>query len=193
MRVVQFDHGLELAKPTEGYVRSPGLHASDLYGAFYKKADPKRYDKRDIAGNATPFDLLKMEVGTTFEELLEEALAARLLGQRPGEFTSPEGVIFSPDYLFYEPEEVVLGEFKLTWYSSRNAPFDEKFSKWITQVKLYCHWLDLRQCRLYALFVNADYKPPTPELLAWKITFTPRELADEWAMIERFAKKEGLL
>lgn len=193
MRIREFEHGLELAKATEGYVRTPGLHASDLYGSFYKSFDPKRYDKRDKQGNPLPFDLAKMELGTSFEEVLEPMLAERLLGERPGEFTSPEGVIFSPDHLFDIDGEIILGEFKCTWYSLRGCPTDPKFAKWLTQIKLYLHWLKLRKARLYVFFVNSDYKPPTPSLKAWELVFTQRELQDEYDMIARHARKEGLL
>lgn len=193
MIVTEFPHGLTLAAPSPGYVRSPGLHASDIYGAFYKSIDPKRYDKRDDEGNPTPFDLTKMEMGVSFEEVLEPALAQRLLGDRPGEFTSPEGIIYSPDYLFDINGEVVLGEFKLTWYSSRDMPYSEKAAKWITQVKLYCYWLQITKARLYVLFVNGGYKPPSPELLAWNLTFTELELERNWLMLRRFAVRTGLL
>lgn len=187
MKITRFEHGLDLSKPTEGYVRSPGLHVSDLYNSFYKKFDPKRYNKDG------PPDATKMSLGTSFEEVLERALAERLLGDRPGEFTSPEGIIFSPDYLFDIDGELVLGEFKCTWYSSRSAPHDPKFEKWFTQIKLYCYWLQLRKARLYVLFVNDTYRPPKPELYAWNIEFTPRELQDEYHLIMRHAREEGII
>lgn len=209
MRLKEIAHGLQLAAPTDGYVRTPGLHASDLYNAFYKDFDPKRYDKRDAAGNATPLDLAKMELGTSFEEVLEPALAARLFGERPGEFVHHHAdcddsklgsvwckqncVIYSPDYLFDIDGELVLGEFKCTWYSTRDAPLDPKFAKWWTQIKLYCYWLQLRRARLYVFFVNGDYKPPSPVLRAWEATFTQRELQDEHDLIIRNARKKGLL
>jgi hypothetical protein len=216
VRVKEIDHGLTLAAPTAGYVRTPGLHASDLYNAFYKAFDPKRYDKKDSQGNALPFDLAKMELGTSFEEVLEAALITRLFGSRPGEFTAPHadncpnadeplegldavcqecgaGTLFSPDYLFDIDGDLVLGEFKCTWYSAKGAPFDPKFSKWITQIKLYLYWLGLTKCRLYVFFVNGDYTPPSPQLRCWELTFTRRELIDEHATILRHARKKGLL
>lgn len=193
MRVREIEHGLTLATPSVGYVRTPGLHASDLYGAFYRSFDPKRYDKRLEDGSPQPMDTLKLELGTSFEEVLEEALARRLFGERPGEFVSPEGIIFSPDYLFDIDGELVLGEFKLTWYSAKDAPHHEKFEKYFTQIKMYCHWLQLTKARLYILFVNNDYKPPTPKLRAWELQFSPTELAEETEMVLRHAREQGLL
>jgi hypothetical protein len=194
LRLKEIAHGLTLARPTEGYVRSAGVHASDLYGAFYRDHDPARYDKKDAKGEAIPMDLTKLEMGTSFEEVLEPAIRLRLFGDRPGEFTSPEGVIYSPDYLFEEPDgDLVLGEFKLTWYSMRGAPTDKKFAKWWSQIKLYCHWLGLRRARLFVLFVNGDYTPPSPSLRAWEAVFTTQELQDEFDMIARHARRKGLL
>jgi hypothetical protein len=211
VRIKEFEHGLELAKPSPGYVRTPGLHASDLYGDFYKSLDPARYDKRNSEGVALPFDLAKLELGTTFEEVLEPALAQRLLGDRPGEFVTPHadgctdlhepvcacgaGIIYSPDYLFDIDEDggLVLGEFKLTWYSMKDAPFGKKFAKYFTQIKLYCYWLGLTRARLYIFFVNGDYKPPSPVLRAWQMEFTRQELKDEYDIIARHARKKGLL
>jgi hypothetical protein len=224
--VKEIDHGLVLAAPTKGYVRTPGLHASDLYGAYYKDHDPKRYDKKDKDGKAVPFDLAKMEMGTSFEEVLEPVLKERLFGERndgyrPGEFTAPHvpgcphdglecdaetvcpecgaGTLFSPDYLFELAGRLILGEFKCTWYSSNGAPTNDKFAKWLTQIKLYLLWLtvilgmDVTKVRLFVLFVNDDYKPPTPKLRAWEITFTKKELMLEHKEIIRHAKKKGLL
>lgn len=189
MRIRELEHGLNLAQPSEGYVRSEGLHMSDLYGSLYQALEPKRFR----AGGK--FDTTKMEVGTSFEEVLEPVLASRLLGSRPGEFVTQDGhdIIFSPDYLFDIDGELVLGEFKLTWYSSKGAPDNAKFDKWHTQIKCYLKHLQLKRARLYALFVNGNYKPPSPQLLAWDITYTQREIDDEWNAVLRHAKKAGLV
>src|SRR3990167_1878767 len=226
MLVTEIDHGLVLAAPTAGYVRTPGLHASDLYGAYYQAYDPKRYNKRDADGNPLPFDDTKMEMGTSFEEVLEPALQERLFsehedGDRPGEFAAPHapdcvhhdtpydgehicpecgaGTLFSPDYLFRVADRYILGEFKLTWYSSTGAPHNEKFAKWLTQIKLYLFWLSLvldervTKARLWVLFVNDTYKPPTPKLRCWDMTFVWKELVAEHREILRHARKRGLL
>lgn len=188
MQIKPIKHDLILASPTEGYVRSPGLHMSAIYGPYYAKYDKRFKDKGDGP------DKVKMELGTSFEEVLEPVLAARLLGERPGEFTTLlHNIIYSPDYLFYEEDGTVLGEFKLTWYSSKGAPRGKKFAKWISQIKLYAYHLGLTKARLYVLFVNHDYKPPAPKLLAWELTFTEEELAEEWEIMLRFAKEEGII
>lgn len=226
MRITEIPHGLTLAAPTDGYVRTPGLHASDLYGRYYQDHDPRRYNKRDAHGDPQPVDLAKMELGVAFEEVLEPALdwsmqiqrrlGARLWGERPGEFVAPHdptcprhadtavggvicptcaaGTLFSPDYLFDDGGDLVLGEFKLTWMSPKGAPTDPKFAKWWTQMKLYCHWLHLRRARLYVYFVIPDYATPAPPVpRAWEAVFTAQELQDEFHAIVRHARRKGLL
>jgi hypothetical protein len=206
MKIKTIDHGLDLAANADGFVRSKGLHMSDLYGDYYRSADPEKYDKRDAKGNKLPYDTAKMELGMAFEDILEPLLATRLFGSRPKEQKirinargeiDPKGAItlyFSPDHVFFVEGETTLGEFKCTWYSSRGAPrIPKKFGIWITQMKLYCHALDLTKARLYVFFVNSDYKPPTPKLLAWEFTFTQAECAEEWGIIMRHAVEKGLL
>jgi len=214
MLVSPVTHALELAKPTDGYLRTPGRHMSDIYNEWYKERDPKRYDKRLEDGTPEPMNLLKLELGTSFEEVFEEALKIRLMGERPGEFcihpwthehlelTDPSGIIFSPDHLIFEPNMPTrLGEFKFTWYSCRYPIDDERFDKWFTQMRLYCFALKLRHARLYAMFVNGAYPhyvkalggAPSPQLLAWDIEFSQRELTNEWNLMMRFAAKKKLI
>lgn len=209
---------MDFAKGAEGYVRSPGLHMSDIYNSLYKKLDPKRYDKRDINGDAIPFDLKKLELGLRFEEWLEKVLAVSLLGERPGEFRTnhsplcpsrkvemPSGIVcphclagtyYSPDYLFYEEVESILGEFKLTWYSSKGAPTGvDKFDKYFTQIKAYLYHLKMLRARLFIFFVNGQYPkggPPSPQFRVWEMEFTQKELDKEWAMLLAHALKEKL-
>ena len=154
-----------------------------------------------------------------FESWLEPQLRIRLFGERPGEFVTQHaadcprhdevvvegmdvgcycgaGVAYSPDWLFYE-DDLVLGEFKRTKYSMRGAPTDKKFQKWICQMQAYCYHLDTTVARLFVLFIMGDYsyKPPDgdEQIKAWEFTFTKRELADNWNLLVRHARKKGLL
>lgn len=221
MIVRPFLHNIELAAPTPGYVRTKGLHMSDIYGSLAKKMDPDRFDKKDKDGNPTPMNFASMEVGTSFEEVLEPILAQRLLGERPGEFKTkvPPGILYTPDYIFYEDNDV-LGEFKCTWWSThtkgqefplsetqcagtrlkptwdgKSTPtFPRKSKKWFWQMQSYMHHLGMERARLFVFFVNGDYKPPSPvPPIAWDFTFTAVEIRRTWDMLERHALKEGIL
>lgn len=166
---------------------------STLYGDLYQDLEPKRY-KRDEAP-----DPLRLEAGLSLEMMLEEGLKRRL-AERPGEFVTPdEGIIFSPD-LFIFNHVARLGEIKLTWMSSREVPreaisgrFPPQFDKWFTQMGCYGYHLEMPHQRLYAFFVNGDYRPPRPELLAWDLEWSARELREQWQMTLNHARAKGML
>lgn len=217
MRVTPFAHDLELNKPTIGYVRTPGLHMSAIYGSLYQKLEPKRFTEA-VTDDAKAAKAVRMEVGTAFEEVLEEALASRIFGDRPGEYVTQHadtcrlfrrtvgvgddpclcgaGVIYSPDHLIFEEGISRLGEFKCTWMSVRYGIEDRRFDKWFCQMKAYAYHLRTRHARLYAMFINGDYsfKPPygDPHIQAWDIEFTARELENNWTMLHRHGLKEGM-
>jgi hypothetical protein len=217
MYINQIDHQLILAAPTEGYTRTPGLHMSELYGELYKGLDPKRFDKRDADGNPLPFDDLKGEIGTAFEEALEPALRSRIITtERPGEYVTQHaddcvvrarvavggpvcpcgaGVIYTPDHFLFNGC-FRLGEFKLTWMSIGKGILDKRFDKWMTQMKVYCYHLGTPYARLYALFINGDWSfkfASGPQLLAWDIEFSQKEMREEWLTLLRVGRKKGML
>lgn len=214
MKIEPIEHGLVLNQPTEGYVRSPGLHMSDIYNSLFKGLDPKRFDK------GTGPDVLAMDYGSSFEEALEEAVAhyfaKRSTGgsDRPGEYAcladgrivkvgTPKSIIFSPDHFFYNGV-TRLGEFKSTRMTIGGGITQEKFDKWFCQMKAYGKPLKMPDQRLIALFINGhgkwkDHKvpglgllPSGPLLLAWDLKFTQRELDDNWNMLMRHARKKRM-
>lgn len=212
MQITPIEHGLVLAAPTEGYIRTPGLHISDLYGELYRGIDPQRF-----GGEGGP-DTLKMEIGTAFEEALEPAIRKRIIhAERPGEYVTQHavdcvhravvvavgdapcpcgaGVIYSPDHFLFNGV-FRLGEFKLTWMSIGKGIHDKRFDKWKTQMKVYCYHLGTPYARLYALFVNGDWSfkfRSGPQLLAWDIEFSQKEMREEWNTLLRLAQKKGML
>jgi|AP59_1055472.scaffolds.fasta_scaffold133050_1 hypothetical protein len=166
---------------------------SDIYGSLYKALEPKRYNQRLAESTRDAYQA----AGLSFEEMLEEGLRNRL-ASKPGELVSEEGIICTPDLVVFNGETRV-GEIKLTWMSSREVPrdvansFPPKFDKYFTQIMAYCHVLETPHARLLAFFVNGDYKPPVPELLAWDIEFSRQELDENWSMLLNHAKAEGML
>lgn len=204
-----FDHGLVLDAPTEDYVRSPGLHVSEIYGSLYKELEPKRFDK-----GGGP-DITRMLLGTIVENTLATVMSRHLItGERPGEFAAlasgkivpvgtPKSIIFSPDHFFYNGI-TRLGEFKVTWMTLAKGIREAKFDKWWCQMMAYGYLLKMPNQILYAYFVNGHGKwseydvpglgmtPSGPLLRAWKLAWTERQLKDNWTMLMRHAVKKGM-
>ncbi len=194
MIVTPIDHGIELNRAAPGYVRSPGLHASQIYGDLYAALEPKRYGGTD--GPHEGF----MELGLALEEGVEESLRRRWGFERPGEFTTHDGIIFTPDLFIYEDDRLRVGEIKLTSMSSKGVPLvpdnglPPKFDKWMCQMMFYAHELETNLARLYAFFMLGDYGANRfPTLMAWNFEFTARELQENSQMLRNHAKHKGWL
>lgn len=189
MIVTPIDHNLDLLK--SDLVRSPGLHASDIYGPLFAELEPKRYDYE-----GRPANPLLLALGTAWEKHLEYLLAANgVEAIRPTEFMSPEGIAFSPDLLFFN-NVTRLGEIKYTSQSAKDYPTEvsnhlpPKADKYTCQMQLYAYWLGLNDGWLAIVF---NHRAWSPELRVFEITWTDRELLDNHAMVMNYAKHKGLL
>lgn len=189
MKVTPLNPDIDLAQ--SDLVRSPGLHMSAIYNDLFQDLEPKRFTRGSVP------DRNRMGLGLALETVLEEGLKKRMF--RPEEYLTDEGIAFSPDGLLFENGETILAELKLTWMSSREVPrlkngsFPPKFDKYFVQIMAYCYHLELTRARLYVLFVNGISKPPTPELLAWDLLFTQRELDENWQRLLAHARYKGML
>ena len=195
MKITPVPHGLEDLIGKSPGSRAPGLHMSDIYNDLYQDLEPKRYVRGSIP------DPLRLEAGLSCESFLEEALKKRLGGERPDPFVSEEGIHFSPDLIIFNGSTRV-GEIKLTWLSSREMPrgpangLPPKFSKYLVQMMAYCHCLETPDARLIGFFINGKYehfKSGNPELLAWDLQFSKRELDENWSLLMTHARHKGLL
>lgn len=168
-------------------VRSPGVHASDIYGDLYKKLEPKRYDYGD---DTNP---LLLAVGTAWEKHLEwlllKAFGASKV-ERPAEFMSPEGIAYSPDLIFFNGV-TRLGEIKFTSMSADDMPIDvtnvlpAKLDKYLCQMMLYAFWLGLHDGWLCVVF---NHKPWAPDMRIFNLAWNDRELADNHQMLMNHAR-----
>lgn len=186
-----FDHGIDFL--ASDLVRSPGLHASDIYGDLFKHLEPKRYD----FGDGPPNPVL-MALGTAwekhFEYLLEKSGYAM---ERPGEFFSPPpwSVAFSPDLLQFNGV-TRLWEIKLTSMSAKDLPSEPgddlppKLNKYMCQMKLYARWLNLFHG---ALAVVLLHQPWNPQFRLFHLEWNERELIENERMCMGHAKHAGLL
>lgn len=218
MTITPIDHGLDYIGKSRGH-RAAGVHMSDLYNAFFKEKEPKRY------ASDTPMNPMHLEMGLAWEDMLEDGLKERLAAvaaeniSRPPEFRTDGGISFNPDLLIYGDDVPVrLGEIKLTWMSSRELPteptdsFPKKFDKWLMQIKAYCYHLDLLDARLYSFHVNGEYKwmrkktannaravvakidePGGPQLRAFDLSFVQIELDDNWQIMVQQGMNMGVL
>ena len=173
--------------------RGEGLHASDIYGSFFKQLNPKKY-----SSDMDPLlqDIL-FAIGLAWEQYLEKVLIANgELVARPGELESEEGIKYSPDLLVVNGHDRI-GEIKATHMSSRDCvPGNEKFEKYLAQTKLYCYWSGIPRARFYVLYLHGDWRRGDDGKLMdfkmWDVDFTMRELKDNHKMLMQHAKDEGL-
>ena len=185
MKIRAVEHNIDLLASGP---RSTGLHVSDLYNNLYADIDPKRY------GGTDGPNTVKMAMGLAWETHLEKCLLrSGVNAQRPGEFVTSEGIAFNPDLYILNGHERG-GEIKLTYMSEADTLDDPKFSKWHSQMKTYGHHLQLPQWRLYALFVNGDYRcNRNPILRTYDIEYSGREMKEEWTGLCNHGRHKGLL
>ncbi len=188
MIVTPIAHGLDLLK--SDLIRSPGVHASDIYGSLYAGLDPKHYAYTE------PPNPLLLALGTAWEKHFEYLLKANgLLITRPEELMSPEGIAYSPDLLLFNGV-TRLGEIKYTSKSAKDMPTEvsnnlpPKADKWTCQMMLYAFWLELLDGWLAVLF---NHQPWNPDLRVYDIQWTERELGDNHKTCMNHARHVGLI
>jgi len=161
---------------------------SDIYNSLYRDLEPGKYS--DGAPNP-----IKLAMGLAWETYFERCLiGSGVDASRPGEFTTDEGIIGSPDLLIFNGHEKI-GEIKLTYYSASTDLSDPKFGKWLTQVMGYGHYLQIPRVRFYVLFVNGAYREGKrdPVLRVYDIEFSNRELKENWDMLMNHARQKNLI
>jgi len=167
---------------TDSPDRPEGLHVSTIIGDMCKKLYPDIYGK--------PLNAAKINSGVNYEQFLEKAFKQGVTFRPPP--IKRDGIWLSPDGL--SPEKWQVEEYKLTWYSLHTWDLmDKRAWPWMVQIKAYCYALESTKARLWAMFVNGTYRPPSPVLKVWEIEFSPLELLENWSMLLNHAKSVGLL
>lgn len=199
MRVRPIDVPLDLA-PNDTK-RSKGLHMSDIYNDLYQELEPDRYKK----GTAPAPALLA--IGLALEQYTERLLlAAGIDAHRPPEFRTADdyAIAFSPDLLIYNGI-VRGGEIKSTFMSHREMPTESttalppKFNKYVTQMKVYGHNLDINTWWLLAWFLKGKWEKTDNDdavlaaFLPYELEFTAREMREEYDMLVSHAKHRKML
>lgn len=199
MIVTPHDYGIDLL--ASDLVRSPGLHASTIFGDLFEELDPKRY-KYD--GPPNPVSLA---MGTAWEKHLEYLLVKNGVDAiRPDEFLSPPlgqrkiQVAYSPD-LILQNGVVRCGEIKWTSKSVKGLPdqtafhLDPKYDKYQCQLMLYIYWLRIEfDCEVQGWLALALMNEPwNPQLRCYNIDYTDRELHENKEMCLNHAADKGMI
>ena len=179
--------------------RTSGLHASDIYGGLASKLDPERYPE-----GSKPHKVIT-GIGLAWEQWFERTL----IGMGEAVARPPEQVVMlgrTPCY--YSPDLVVvngktrIGEIKTTCMTAKEGIESPKFDKYHAQAQLYCYFEELQDARFYALFLRGDYKFMKkggdrddffPELHVYNVSYSPRELQDNYQTHFQFAKQAGMI
>lgn len=179
---------LRKVKPKGADERSAGVHLSGVIRYALTEAGLLTPDE---ASDEMP---LRMAVGMAWEEWAV-GLWPELRWQ-PGE-RELDGVFGSPDGLSAGgalAETDCLEEFKATWKSRYNHGDVLKERIWLWQLSGYCKMMGLQYARLHVLWVNGDYRPPSPEYRTYVVGFSQAELDKFWSNVvlanKEFAKPE---
>lgn len=184
--------------------RTSGVHVSEIIKIKLLQIDPERYgqefaeDQRDNLWHA----------GYLWEEIIAKVFAegrASTSALVKGSEIVDEGIYLTPDWIEIgtDPagvEHLYVSETKASWKSSREwgkdpntAIWDKRFVGWRMQFGAYARALQTLHARLHVLWMNDDYTKFLPKMRTYEITFTPRELDENWAMLKNTARKQGWL
>jgi len=199
MIITPYDYGLDLL--ASDLVRSPGLHASTVFGGLFEELDPKRYA---YDGPPNPMSLA---MGTAWENHLETLLVrSGVQAIRPGEFLSPPvgrrqtRIAYSPDLILFNGI-VRCGEIKWTSKSAKGLPeqtdnnLDPKFDKYQCQLMLYIYWLRMEfGCLVQGwLSLALMWESWNPQHRAFTVDYTDRELQENYDMCLNYAEEKGMI
>ena len=188
IRPIEFSLQSSIVSIDRHQVRAPGCHVSGVIKSLEKRYG-RLQGRTDIDEKPDDYWNDYRTAGFLIERAFRELLSDLNL-VRPGELCV-DGVHMTPDYL--DANEWVLEEWKCTWRSSGWDIEDPKWDSWFMQIKAYCHALGTLRARLRVFFVNGSYKPRVPQMKAWEMEFTERELQENWQMILSHARQEGML
>ncbi len=137
------------------------------------------YDKRTDDPDIMP---LNMALGLAWE-----AWAVGLFPSviwQPGEevlddvYGTPDGM---SQLVINDHDETIVEEWKSTYKSRRTHGVDITTETiWIWQLMGLCKLMGLRFARLHVLWINGDYRPPSPVYVTYLLEFSQFELDQFW-------------
>lgn len=167
--------------------RSEGVHVSQIIHSLETKFGRLK-GRTDLGDDSEALWHDYRTAGFLIERVFHDLLVEQGL-IKIGEMCI-DNIYLTPDFL--NPAEWLIEEWKCTWRSAGHD-IEEMFVAWWMQIKAYCYAVGCTKARLRVFFVNGDYHPRKPKLMAWEAEFTPQELEDNWMMLVNHAKSEGWL
>lgn len=170
-----------------GVDRTTGLHLSDILDYIEECMGVKYGNDWDRSQT--------MDAGFIWERHLERTYAESM-ADRIGEVEC-DGILMSPDGVQLDPGVIgpndkilcpatdlpILEEYKWTWKSSKNKPWD--IFRWMLQIKAYLYALRMTIVIMRIAYVMGDYKGSGPQYRVCRMEFRQRELQSAWDMILR--------
>lgn len=180
-------------QPKSAHVRSPGVHISGIIRAIMQKLGKlKPEDEEDEMP-------LRMAVGMAWENWvmgLEPVRRDWKIEWQPGEWEC-DGIFGTPDGVGQvkrygvelkgvggikkvERTYQCLEEFKATWKSEHTRKDIVAETMWMWQMAASCYVLGLEYARLHVLWVNGDYRPPSPKYFVYLLKYEEGDLERFW-------------
>ena len=157
-----------------------GLHLSDVI----HKLDEEMGDSglRDINDEVR----MQFEKGWLWEQALSNAYADMNVADHP-ESIEVDGIWMSPDGISRtDSGGYRIEEYKCTAMNVHKSPAD--MWRWLMQVKGYCYGYEAVECVFRMLHLNSF----VPVYAVWKLTFSEREIEENWdAVVKQAARMEG--
>jgi hypothetical protein len=177
-----YDLEAEIRRHQAGRVRdrSTGRHLSEIVHWIVQNMDPQRF-----AGGAV--DPIAVHQGFIWEDVWDQVLGHQLGNGRQMEMCE-DGIFMTPDQLDFDSWRV--REFKATKLSAGHPIRGSKFFHWHVQVMAYCRAMGTLEAELIVLHINGSYELGGGRFgktvaRPWLLTFTPRELEENWRMVLR--------
>lgn len=166
----------QVKQPKSARARSSGIHLSGIIDATLVASGLAT--KQEIYEDEMP---LRMCIGMAWENWVV-GLYPDMVWQ-PGEW-GKDGVFGTPDGISTceeNGEDVsMLDEFKATYYSLNKWKSILDAKRYMWQLCANCYALSTTFARLHVLWINGNYKPPSPQYWTYLIQFTEKELEQFW-------------
>lgn len=166
-----------LTRPEKQAQRSSGIHLSGVlrYIAIRSKLVDwvKQVEEEELP--------LRMALGIAWEEFAVSLYPE--IRWQPGEVVDDD-IFSSTDGLVFAGRKVsTVEEFKLTWKKPMTGRDLMNYWLWMSQGKGYAYGWKTQVVNWHVLYINGDWKPPSPVYKRYLVEFSQKEIQDNWQMV----------